>query len=128
LFCGRLCVFCWLNYLLTPIHPPPHRFGVTATTGQLADNHDILSFVVHDSHVEGKLNIVKQNAKLDSMDDVTKLVHDLEHQLTNIYEKLQNTIEKLSKQEDLIEARVKELEKEMKESVTKDMSKRMEDR
>ena len=101
---------------------------MVATTGQLADNHDVLSLLVHDSHVEGKLSVVKKNAQLENMDDVTKLVHDLEHQLTNIYEKLQNTMEKLQGQEDLIEGRVNELETNIKAGLNKDMNKKMEDR
>jgi len=105
------------------------RFGISGTTGQLADNHDILSLQVHDSHSEGKIAAVRQHVLLnEGSDEITKVVHDLEHQLTSIVEKLENTISKLQKQEAAVEQRVIDLEKTMKETLGKEFMQKMEAR
>ena len=65
---------------------------------------------MHSSHSEAKVASVEQHESFNSADDLQVLVHDLEHQLTSIYEKLENTIGKLQKQEDMLEDRVKLLE------------------
>ena len=105
------------------------RFGISGTTGQLADNHDILSLQVHDSHSEGKVAAVRQHVLLnEGADELTKIVHDLEHQLTSIVEKLENTISKLQKQEGVLEDRINELEKDMKKSLGKEFMAKMEQR
>lgn len=64
------------------------RFGLSGTTGQLADNHDVLSLLVHDSHSEGKVFAVQQHEENESVDELQKIVHDLEHQLTAMSEKV----------------------------------------
>ena len=101
------------------------RFGLSGTTGQLADNHDVLSLLVHDSHSEGKVFSVQQHEENESVDELQKIVHDLEHKLTSITEKLQNTIEKLQQQESLVEDRVKVLEGTLLDGVNSKMEKRI---
>jgi len=108
------------------------RLGVTASTGQLADNHDIISLktaegdefspektiseqppaymstgtplvdkaIRNAAEREGK----RLEGKLETM------THDIEHHLHALYEKLENTVAKLKKQESLVEDRLKELE------------------
>ena len=134
------------------------RFGITGTTGALADNHDIIALQVHTSHSEAKVHAVEQHESYQSADELQVrvsnsrrysvrsfftvnvrlssnavknlklsqvLVHDLEHQLTSIYEKLQNTIQKLQKQEDMIEDRVKLLESTVLTGVESKMERRI---
>eukprot|EP00518_Triparma_eleuthera_P016576 CAMPEP_0197547178 /NCGR_PEP_ID=MMETSP1320-20131121/1581_1 /TAXON_ID=91990 /ORGANISM="Bolidomonas sp., Strain RCC2347" /LENGTH=411 /DNA_ID=CAMNT_0043106895 /DNA_START=158 /DNA_END=1393 /DNA_ORIENTATION=+ len=101
------------------------RFGITGTTGALADNHDIIALQVHTSHSEAKVHAVEQHETYQSADELQVLVHDLEHQLTSIYEKLQNTISKLQKQEDMIEDRVKLLESTVLTGVESKMERRI---
>ena len=88
-----------------------HRRAQARTAG--ADNHDVISLQVHDSHTEGKVAAVQLHQKAKGVDDLTLLVMDLEHQLTSVTEKLVNTIGKLQKQEDLVSERVAELQKAM---------------
>ncbi|GMH90093.1 hypothetical protein TrVE_jg2740 [Triparma verrucosa] len=101
------------------------RFGISGTTGQLADNHDIISLQVHSSHSEAKVASVEQHESFESADDLQVLVHDLEHQLTSIVEKLENTIGKLQNQEDMLEDRVKLLESTVLTGVESKMERRI---
>ncbi len=101
------------------------RFGLTGTTGALADNHDVLSLAVHDSHSEGKVYAVQHHEESQNVDELSRLVHDLEHQLTSITEKLSNTLMKLQGQEDKIEERVKALEDALGKSMADKMEKRI---
>lgn len=101
------------------------RFGISGTTGQLADNHDVISFQVHDNHSEGKVAAVQQHEELQNADELQRLVLDLEHQLESITEKIQNTIAKLQGQEAKVEDRVKVLEESLMDGLQSKLEKRI---
>ena len=100
------------------------RFGITGTTGGVADNHDVVAFQVHDDHSEGKVASTAHHDEMYNTGDLERLTGELEHQLLAVTESLQNTIAKLQSQEDLIEERVKAIE----ESLTDGLQSRLEKR
>uniref|UniRef100_I2CP59 Lectin, mannose-binding 2 n=1 Tax=Nannochloropsis gaditana (strain CCMP526) TaxID=1093141 RepID=I2CP59_NANGC len=112
--------------------------GLTGTTGQLADNHDVISlhtFNDLDVHPEADDLIVTPKfgrgvdlsveERLDRVEDMmSQILHLLdemqahnEHQLVAIQDHIANTIRKLQSQEDVSEARIVALEQELFKSV-----------
>jgi mannose-binding lectin 2 len=112
-------------------HSSAH-IGLTATTGDLADNHDVVSLQV----IEGN-GVAKDPSAVDDAPamistgqprfdnaarsaaaseaskvkaEMMELHHELEHHMDRIYDGLQNTIKKLNEAEKKVEARVAELE------------------
>ncbi|KAI9907998.1 hypothetical protein PsorP6_004140 [Peronosclerospora sorghi] len=104
--------------------------GITASTGGLADNHDVISFNVYDDIIdslaaqedEKQRNIVDKTVEttlsIGSNDDKIKLVkrrynqllEEFEYKLTALKESTENTIQKLKVQSDEDEKRIVELE------------------
>lgn len=111
--------------------PRDATLGITATTGSLADNHDIISLSVFDE-VEDKQHAlkdegVKEKAVIvddvhaeDSMTNEDKITHlykelknmieNAEFKFTALKEQTANTIEKLKIQEEKDEVRIAELQ------------------
>jgi mannose-binding lectin 2 len=104
--------------------------GVTATTGQLADNHDII--YLKTSSDATQIDQVEEEAKihfaldedLSTPDKFNRLVevtnklidahetldHHVEHQLASVVDHIKNLISKLEKREDKSETRLTNLE------------------
>lgn len=104
--------------------------GVTATTGQLADNHDII--YLKTSSDAALIDQVEEEAKihfaldedLSTPDKFNRLVevtnklidahetldHHVEHQLASVVDHIKNLISKLEKREDKSETRLTNLE------------------
>lgn len=107
------------------------HIGVTSSTGSLADNHDIISLNVYDDVIDISHEAVDEKVKNASVHDLNeslvlgtneeklrllkrkyeKLVEDFEHQLTALKEKMDNTIEKIAKEEQKDTEHINELEK-----------------
>lgn len=104
--------------------------GVTATTGQLADNHDIIYLktssdanLIDQVEEEAKIHFALDEDlstpdKFNRLVDVTnKLIdahetldHHVEHQLASVVDHIKNLISKLEKREDKSETRLTNLE------------------
>ena len=111
--------------------------GVTATTGQLADNHDII--YLKTSSDATQIDQVEEEAKihfaldedLSTPDKFNRLVevtnklidahetldHHVEHQLASVVDHIKNLISKLEKREDKSETRLTNLEDIIKKEV-----------
>ncbi|CAH0477331.1 unnamed protein product [Peronospora belbahrii] len=105
-------------------------FGVTASTGGLADNHDVIALNVYDevfdshaaeednkqrSAVEKSLDTTLNSGNSDENIQVvkrkyTRLLEDFEYQLTALKESMENTIQKLKERGAEDEKRIIELE------------------
>ena len=106
--------------------------GFTATTGQLADNHDIISFqAFSDSEVmeyvenntstrrefergsrlttEERLNRIEDSIN-SILQQISFIDHHVEHELVSVEDKLVNLLGKLEKKEDISENRIATLE------------------
>jgi mannose-binding lectin 2 len=129
------------------------HIGVTASTGQLADNHDVLSLVTYaDIEAHGReLVLAKENpshrswlagseempvvgeARFKRLEDkVSELLekldflqHHLEHELASVEDHNKVTISKLQSQEAVSEGRITELEQRLSESIGTDLHGRM---
>lgn len=114
------------------------HLGLTATTGQLADNHDVISLHTFNDlglHPEADELVVTPKfgrgvdmsveERLDRVEDMmSQVLHLLdemqahnEHQLVAIQDHISNTIRKLQSQEDSSEDRIAALEHELYKSV-----------
>lgn len=115
--------------------------GLTATTGQLADNHDII--YLKSSSDASLLEIVEDESKVhfaleDSVDTKTKfdrlvevtnklidahetLDHHVEHQLASVMDHIKNLIGKIEKREDSSENRITNLEGIIKKVIFSDL-------
>ena len=112
------------------------RFGLTASTGQLADNHDVLRLVLtrpeqaaaHEAAEQrekavpsvvaaaasGQANLPELVAKVKTLEDkIEHLSHHLDHQLAAINDGLRATIKKLQGQEDKSADRIAQLEERL---------------
>jgi mannose-binding lectin 2 len=123
------------------------HIGITASTGQLADNHDVLSLVTYgdiDAHNK-QLVIAKENpehrAWLSSevpavgeerfqrlenkvselLEKLDFLQHHVEHELAAVEDHNKITIGKLQSQEAISEGRIEELEKKLSDSIGSDL-------
>jgi len=114
-----------------------HSFiGVSATTGALADNHDILSLqsysdlrVLEADESKEKVALVSRDdtadARIDKLlEHFTKLLttvetldHHIEHQLTSVDDHIKNLLNKITEREDKSEGRIAELESIVKKEV-----------
>lgn len=86
------------------------RFAILAKTGDLADNHDVVSLLVHDSHKEGVLSARAQIDDLAKIDDMTKYIHQLEHKLDLIFEHIDHAMKTMRSQEEALTLKVMALE------------------
>jgi len=114
-----------------------HSFiGVSATTGALADNHDVLSLQSYTDVKVLEADESKEKAALVNPDDhaedridqlldhFTKLLttvetldHHVEHQLTAVDDHIKNLLHKISEREDKSEGRIAQLESIVKKEV-----------
>ena len=119
--------------------------GVTATTGQLADNHDIISLAVYTDHeimekeVSSPKTYFDEAPNLDNEERMKRLEnavnaliskleyfdHHIEHELASITDDIDNMIHKLQKREGDTEAKVENLEEIVKKEVEGTLDKRM---
>lgn len=111
--------------------------GVTATTGQLADNHDII-YLKTSSDAKVLEQVEEQSKVHFGLDDswssdskfervvevINKLIdahetldHHVEHQLASVVDHIKNLISKLEKREDNSESRLTNLEAIIKKEV-----------
>jgi hypothetical protein len=111
---------------------PRSYLGLTATTGQLADNHDILYLKTSSDAAKIDEEEAKQpfqleesmsvEAKFERLTDVVnKLIdahetldHHVEHQLASVVDHIKNLLSKLEKREDTSENRLQNLENMVK--------------
>jgi len=120
--------------------------GVSASTGQLADNHDVLALDVYSdkqvhNEVENELGdqplfapgegvsterFDRIEAALDQLlAKFEHLQHHLEHELVAVDDHVRTTIDKLAKQERSAEDRIETLELKLTESVTDSVTERV---
>jgi mannose-binding lectin 2 len=118
------------------------HIGVTASTGQLADNHDVLSIVSfsdiarHETFLEqtdaapaferglgfNKERFERLEDKVSELQEkLDFLHHKMEHELASIEDHIKVTTSKLSAQEAISEGRIDEIEKSIKSSITNDV-------
>jgi mannose-binding lectin 2 len=121
------------------------HIGVTASTGQLADNHDVLGLEVYsdsDAHLEAEAapeakyfepgdgvspeRFERIEAQLDALiAKLEHLQHHLEHEMVAVDDHVRATIDKLQKQEDGAEARIEALEKKVVSGVEDSLAARI---
>lgn len=123
--------------------------GMTATTGQLADNHDIISLqvlegngVVADAAKEASENapamistgqprfdVAAQTAATREAGivkaEMLELHHELEHHMDKIYDELKHTVKRLQEAEAKVEERVREIELKLSSSVQDQVERHM---
>lgn len=119
------------------------RLGLTASTGQLADNHDMLSLVVTPGGMAEAGTILAQMtdaepdlvrtgqpmvdaaiassvtvhaAKLKS--ELEEFEHSLEHELHRVYDSLEHALKKVQDQEAALEKRVADVEARIRQSLS----------
>lgn len=111
--------------------------GISASTGQLADNHDILELMAFsDKEVHNEvesdavteyftpgegINLERFDRIEASIDELfhkfQHLQHHLEHEMVAVDDHVRTTIEKLSKQEESAEVRIEDLEAKVQSTV-----------
>lgn len=124
-------------------------FGITAATGSLADNHDILRVVSYDESEDPAITESDSDAMLHNMSKeyskwidsescgneckisiIQKQMNDLkiefEHKMTDLLEKTENTVQKLKAKETENEHKIEDLEKQVSTMVDQSMSTKME--
>ena len=106
--------------------------GFTGTTGQLADNHDIISFqafsdsavmeTVEEKHAfrrhfeiglnstDGERIARIEDALNTVMEKLSHFDHHTEHELVNIEDNLKNLLGKLERKEEAVEERISKVE------------------
>ncbi|KAJ0411507.1 hypothetical protein ATCC90586_001102 [Pythium insidiosum] len=105
--------------------------GITASTGGLADNHDVISLKVYDDVIDEEHNLVDEKVKSRSSTNVDsalaegadadtkikflkrkyeQMIEDFEHEFTALKESTENTIKKLREQEAEDTKHIQELE------------------
>lgn len=120
--------------------------GITASTGQLADNHDVLSLDVFSdkeihNEVESEIGSVPYfpagegvseerfeniETTLDSLlAKIDYLEHHLEHELVAVDDHVRTTVDKLAKQEQAAEGRIELLEQKVTSSVEDSLTQRI---
>jgi mannose-binding lectin 2 len=125
-----------------------HRahLGITASTGQLADNHDLLSLEVFDdqfTHLEAEVaqaqpryfqpgegittdRFARIESQLDALvAQLEHLQHQLEHEMVAVDDHVRVTLEKLSRQEDISMGRIDALEAKVVSNVEDSLSQRI---
>ena len=101
------------------------HLGITASTGQLADNHDVLALSSYDrvddaeaAAEDARYRLARAPLAEQHGEDQVAILRsqletlhtELEHQLSAMHEALQNSIRKLREQEEAAEARIAVLE------------------
>jgi mannose-binding lectin 2 len=101
------------------------RVGVSASTGGVADNHDVISMSAFT--LAGEATTSPNIAGTDGEDGISQLKHHLEHELIHLKESLGNTIGKLQKAEKESEVRIEVLEASLKEKVLEETNAKLMD-
>ena len=133
---------------LSPAWSRKAHLGITASTGQLADNHDIISFSLspeHEAVVEHdpaavkpvqyttgmpqldealRSSVKRETAEMYS--ELKQFQHNLEHHLDSLYDGLRHTVKKLQEQEAAAEERIAALEQRIQSKVARDMDSKLE--
>lgn len=118
-----------------PLHPEWLRdanIGISATTGQLADNHDVISLQTYsDYYMMEEIETQKKNERLfpslpeesnefrigrmeDAVNSLYEKIdfydHHVEHELTAIFDHIESVTNKLKQREDTADTRIDGLE------------------
>eukprot|EP00633_Aureoumbra_lagunensis_P001855 CAMPEP_0197295658 /NCGR_PEP_ID=MMETSP0890-20130614/36160_1 /TAXON_ID=44058 ORGANISM="Aureoumbra lagunensis, Strain CCMP1510" /NCGR_SAMPLE_ID=MMETSP0890 /ASSEMBLY_ACC=CAM_ASM_000533 /LENGTH=268 /DNA_ID=CAMNT_0042771763 /DNA_START=453 /DNA_END=1256 /DNA_ORIENTATION=- len=122
------------------------HLGITASTGQLADNHDVLALEVFSDkevHQEAEKDAASELAfetgtgvspeRFDRIEQMINnllskfdyLEHHVEHELVSVDDHVRVTLDKLSKQEQNSEKRIEQLEKQVLQNVESSLSDRI---
>lgn len=128
------------------------HIGMTATTGQLADNHDIISLLSYDTVVDKKTGLMDQEDKesknrsifeiIPELTDIERLIrleeavntiltkieyldHHFEHEIIAVSDGIDNVINKLAKREDTSESRLEGLEGFVKKEIEGTLTSRL---
>lgn len=124
------------------------HLGLTATTGQLADNHDIIALMVSDDPNERyefkapeKQEIRSGNEEVDKaiktavaqekeelQERINFLHHHFEHQLTAMHGQVGATLRKLQEQEERSMERISRIERDMKKKMEDQLETSIEER
>lgn len=148
----------WLDCVSLDMTRPGYRLpkdwlvrahvGITASTGQLADNHDVISLnsfsdaAVLEAHEKSSSERKDFEMAPDTMDykerflrletavnemleKHNKLDHHVEHSLVSVDDHLSNMIGKLEKREDKAEDRIGSLEAEVKKQLDENLENRL---
>ncbi|KAJ8603710.1 hypothetical protein CTAYLR_000197 [Chrysophaeum taylorii] len=120
--------------------------GISASTGQLADNHDVLSLDVFSDkevHNEVESEMISEpnfapgegvsparferiEAQIDQLiGRLEHLQHHLEHEMVAVDDHVRTTVDKLAKQEQAAETRIEALEDKVTSSVEDSLSQRI---
>ncbi|RMX66753.1 hypothetical protein DD238_004821 [Peronospora effusa] len=114
--------------------------GISASTGSVADNHDIIRFDTYSEFMDATIGAVDSETVMNSVskgykkwldspscgtDCVIAIIKkelsnfriDAEHRFTELKEKTENTVEKLKKQESENERRVREIEAKVRNGI-----------
>ena len=129
-----------------PPPPPQNPSGLTASTGDLADNHDVLSLITGpedevapapggDTASSGRTEFISTgNSALDDSlrsaiaaealdldEHLAFIKHDLEHSLSSMDDSIKATLKKLLDADKETAKRIEELEKRLQKQVTRDV-------
>lgn len=121
--------------------------GFTATTGQLADNHDIISLksysdskIMEDKEYEATLtpkfqinyndpietNIIQITSKLNDLINKHEVLdHHIEHELASVSDHIKSLIKKLEQREEKSENRIEQLEEIIQKHVDSKLENRL---
>ena len=104
------------------------RLGISATTGHLADNHDVLALEVYgsieDAKEADKTRKEEEKKVSEGEEDpaaMNKRIHELEHELERLAEKTENTLKKIEKHEEKLDSRLGDLEYSIENSIKADV-------
>ncbi|CAI5736333.1 unnamed protein product [Hyaloperonospora brassicae] len=118
--------------------------GITASTGALADNHDVIRFDAYSDFQDATIGEVDSEAVMNSMSkeyknwidsphcdtdclisilrkEMSNFRIDAEHRFSDLKEKTENTVAKLKKQESENERRVREIEVRVRNGIDKSL-------
>ena len=120
--------------------------GVTASTGQLADNHDVLALAVRTdgapaapaadapaaaaaAAADAPVTAARLGAVEGRLDDLVRrlehLQHHLEHEMVSVDDHVRVTLDKLARQEEQSEGRIDALEQRVVSNVEESLAKRV---
>jgi mannose-binding lectin 2 len=102
------------------------QVGVSASTGGVADNHDVISMTTYTLAEEAASSQTIPSPGSDE-DGISQLKHHLEHELIHLKESLGNTIGKLQQAEKEAEVRIEVLEQSLKERVLEETNAKLMD-
>jgi mannose-binding lectin 2 len=125
------------------------HIGLTASTGQLADNHDVLSLSTFSDSDHATVEAEEQsmaskkafplgvdlsdrerimrveNAINDLMEKVDFFDHHMEHELASVEDNIKSLLSKIEKREDKSEFRIESIESEIREKIEGTMDARL---